>query len=78
MAGDLAASNPTHLEGSVERVTFYNSENGFSVLRVRLRGHREPITVVGTLPAAQPGERLDQDFKSSWSYEGGRDQSAAQ
>jgi exodeoxyribonuclease V alpha subunit len=46
------------LEGAIERVTFYNPENGFSVLRLRVRGRREPVSVVGTLPAAQPGERL--------------------
>jgi exodeoxyribonuclease V alpha subunit len=39
-------------------VTFYNPTNGFSVVRLRLRGRREPIAVVGTLPAAQPGEIL--------------------
>src|SRR4051794_807869 len=46
------------LDGSVERVTFYNPENGFSVVRLRLRGRRETIAVVGTLPAVQPGETL--------------------
>lgn len=46
------------VEGVVERVTFHNPENGFSVLRVHVRGRREPSVVVGTLPAAQPGERL--------------------
>jgi len=55
---ELEAPSGTRLEGSVERVTFYNPENGFSVLRVRVRGHREPVVVVGTLPAVQPGERL--------------------
>lgn len=48
----------TGLEGTVERVTFYNPENGFSVVRLRVRGRREPVSVVGTLPAVQPGERL--------------------
>jgi len=46
------------VEGVVERVTFHNPENGFSVLRVHVRGRREASVVVGTLPAAQPGERL--------------------
>src|SRR5438067_7122091 len=49
---------PTAVEGTVERVTFYNPENGFSVVRVRPRGRREPVAVVGTLPAVQPGETL--------------------
>ena len=46
------------LEGTVERVTFYNPESGFSVIRLRVRGRREPVAVVGALPAAQPGELL--------------------
>src|SRR5829696_2869899 len=46
------------LDGTVERITFYNPTNGFSVVRLRVRGRREPIAVVGTLPAAQPGELL--------------------
>ncbi|HEX2034991.1 MAG TPA: ATP-dependent RecD-like DNA helicase, partial [Chloroflexota bacterium] len=46
------------LKGTVERVTFSNPENGFTVARLRVRGHREPVTVVGTLPAVQPGETL--------------------
>ena len=58
--GDMTSvSRPeVSLEGAVERVTFYNPENGFSVVRLRVRGHREPLAVVGTLPAVQPGERL--------------------
>ena len=58
MPPDRAAATPpaeTTLEGIVERVTFYNPTNGFSVVRVRVRGRREPIAVVGTLPAAPAG-----------------------
>jgi hypothetical protein len=35
------------LAGLVERVTFHNADNGFCVLWVKARGHRELITVVG-------------------------------
>jgi exodeoxyribonuclease V alpha subunit len=35
------------LAGLVERVTYQNAENGFCVIRVKARGHRELITVVG-------------------------------
>jgi exodeoxyribonuclease V alpha subunit len=34
------------LAGLVERVTYQNAENGFSVIRVRARGHRDLVTVV--------------------------------
>jgi hypothetical protein len=33
--------------GLVEHVTFHNAENGFRVLRVKARGHRELVTAVG-------------------------------
>ncbi len=35
------------LAGLVERVTFHNAENGFCVLRVKARGHRDPVTTAG-------------------------------
>jgi exodeoxyribonuclease V alpha subunit len=40
----------------VERVTFHNEENGFSVLRVQVRGRRDTVTVVGHAASIAPGE----------------------
>src|SRR5947208_5833113 len=40
----------------VERVTFHNEENGFCVLRIKARGHRELITVVGHAAVIAAGE----------------------
>jgi len=37
-----ASPQPTEvLAGWIERVTFHNAENGFSVLRIKASGHRE-------------------------------------
>src|SRR5436190_1826965 len=44
------------LAGLVERVTFHNEENGFCVLRVKARGHRDLATVVGYTAAISAGE----------------------
>ncbi len=44
------------LAGPIERVTFHNPENGFCVLRVRARGHRDLVTVVGHAATVAPGE----------------------
>ena len=44
------------LAGLVERVTYQNAENGFCVIRVKARGHRELITVVGHAAAISAGE----------------------
>jgi exodeoxyribonuclease V alpha subunit len=44
------------LAGLVDRVTFYNASNGFCVLRVKARGQRDPITVVGHAAMISAGE----------------------
>jgi exodeoxyribonuclease V alpha subunit len=44
------------LSGLIERVTFFNEENGFAVLKVKAKGHRDEVTVVGSLPAVSAGE----------------------
>src|SRR5215217_533443 len=44
------------LAGLVERVTFHNVDNGFCVLRVKVRGQRDLVTVVGTAAAVRAGE----------------------
>jgi hypothetical protein len=44
--------------GLVERVTFHNEENGFCVLRVKARGKRDLITVVGHAATISAGEFL--------------------
>jgi exodeoxyribonuclease V alpha subunit len=42
----------------VERVTFFNEESGFAVLRVKVRGQRDLVTVLGSLPSVSAGEWL--------------------
>src|SRR6516165_9961707 len=50
-------STPTEvLAGLVERVTFHNEENGFCVLRVKARGQRDLITVLGHAAMIAAGE----------------------
>jgi exodeoxyribonuclease V alpha subunit len=44
------------LSGLVERVTFHSPETGFCVLRVKVRGHRELVSVLGSAASVQPGE----------------------
>jgi exodeoxyribonuclease V alpha subunit len=50
-------STPTEvLAGLVDRVTFHNPENGFCVLRVKARGQRDLITVLGHAAMISAGE----------------------
>ena len=44
------------LAGLVERVTFHNPENGFCVLRIKARGHRDLVTAVGHAAMIGAGE----------------------
>jgi exodeoxyribonuclease V alpha subunit len=44
------------LSGLIERVTFFNEENGFAVLKVKAKGHRDQVTVIGSLPSVSAGE----------------------
>ena len=48
-----------HLNGLIERITFHNAESGFAVLQVKVRGHKDLITVLGTLPEVKAGEFID-------------------
>src|SRR5215472_15856772 len=53
-------THPTEqLTGAVERVTFHSEETGFCVLRVKVRGHRDLVTVVGTAATITPGEYVE-------------------
>ena len=44
------------LAGLVERVTFHNAENGFCIIRVKARGHRDLVTMVGHAAIISAGE----------------------
>ena len=49
------------LSGSVEHVVFHSPESGFCVLRVRVKGQRELVPVVGTAAVVSPGEFVDSE-----------------
>ena len=63
-AGHRGGRNPSQrtqrdrepLSGLVERVTFHSSETGFCVLRVKVRGHRDLVTVLGSAADIHSGE----------------------
>jgi exodeoxyribonuclease V alpha subunit len=50
--------NPAVLEGVLERITYANDENGYTVARVDTGRGGDLLTVVGSLLGAQPGESL--------------------
>lgn len=55
-----SADNPLEkLQGSIERVTFHSESSGFCVLRVRVKAHRELITVIGSAASVTAGEYIE-------------------
>ena len=43
-------SEQNSISGLIERITFFNEQTGFAVLKVRAEGHRDLVTVVGSWP----------------------------
>jgi exodeoxyribonuclease V alpha subunit len=46
------------LVGTIERITYYNEENGYTVAQVTPEGRAYTVTVVGSLLEVSPGESL--------------------
>ncbi|NTV49199.1 MAG: ATP-dependent RecD-like DNA helicase [Geobacteraceae bacterium] len=47
------------ISGSVERVTFHSEESGFCVIRIKVKGKRELVTVIGSAATITPGEFVE-------------------
>ncbi|WP_032112544.1 ATP-dependent RecD-like DNA helicase [Candidatus Paracaedibacter symbiosus] len=54
--GALSTSQTEDLQGIIEKVTYHNPDNGFCVLRVKVKGQRDLVTVVGSSPVITAGE----------------------
>lgn len=69
--GQKIEAEGVRLIGTVERITFYNPENGYTVLRLdaddappEARGNEGLVTVVGTMPELAVGEQVE--FGGRW------------
>src|SRR5512137_274291 len=52
------------IRAQVERITYFNEENNYTIAKVRIQGRNELVTVVGTIFSAVPGETLK--LKGQW------------
>lgn len=50
---------PIILQGSVEYVTYHNPDNGYCVLRIKSKGHKDLVTILGYLSSVSPGESIE-------------------
>jgi exodeoxyribonuclease V alpha subunit len=44
--------------GHIERVTYQNEDTGYTVAHIALKGYKDPVCVVGSMPLVQPGEMV--------------------
>jgi exodeoxyribonuclease V alpha subunit len=51
-------------QGQIERITYRNEENHFTIAKIKVQGRRELVTIVGNLISASPGEVLQ--IKGNW------------
>ena len=51
--------NLSKIQGQIERITFANEENGFTIARLKTKAEKDLVTVVGSLPGINPGEVLE-------------------
>jgi exodeoxyribonuclease V alpha subunit len=61
------SAGSTTLEGILERVTYVNEENAWSVVKLDVPGKKDLVTVVGNLLGVQPGENLR--LRGSWTLD---------
>jgi exodeoxyribonuclease V alpha subunit len=52
------------IQGYVERITYNNQDNGFSVIKIKVVGRRDLVTAVGNFVSITPGELLR--MEGSW------------
>ena len=55
----MAVPSEETLNGLIERVTFHNPETGFCVLKVKVKGHKDLIVVVGACAVVTAGEWIE-------------------
>jgi exodeoxyribonuclease V alpha subunit len=54
------------LSGQIERITFTNEENGYTIAKVKISGRHDLVTVVGYLMSPTPGEILN--MRGEWVF----------
>ncbi len=52
------------IQGQLEKITYVNEENGYTIAKIKVKGHRELVTIAGNLFSVNPGEVLK--LKGIW------------
>ncbi len=60
----MPSDSLTDLRGQIERITYTNEENGYTVARVKVYGRKDLVTVIGNIVNPTPGEIVS--MKGEW------------
>lgn len=52
------------LQGQLERITYFNEENHYTIAKLKVQGQKHLVTIVGNLISVSPGEVLK--LKGTW------------
>lgn len=61
------STDEEQVSGLIERVTFFNPDNGYSVVKIRVKNEADRVTVVGELGALSEGEYVH--CRGQWVYD---------
>jgi exodeoxyribonuclease V alpha subunit len=50
---------PENINGLIERVTYHNPANGFAVLKVKVKGRKDLVALVGATTSVTAGEHVE-------------------
>jgi exodeoxyribonuclease V alpha subunit len=60
----MTSDNLADLRGQIERITYTNDENGYTIARVKVPGRKELVTIIGNIVNPTPGEIIS--MKGEW------------
>ncbi|RLB10615.1 MAG: ATP-dependent RecD-like DNA helicase [Deltaproteobacteria bacterium] len=60
---EVVEKNTERLKGQIERITFFSEEDGYTIVKIKVAGKREPITAVGHFMSPNPGEIIEMTGK---------------
>ena len=60
----MTSDNLADLRGQIERITYSNDENSYTIARVKVYGRKELVTVIGNIVNPTPGEIIS--MKGEW------------
>jgi exodeoxyribonuclease V alpha subunit len=60
----MSSDNLTDLRGQIERIAYVNEENSYTVVRVKVYGRKDLVTVIGNIVNPTHGEIIS--MKGEW------------